>query len=1175
MKILRLDLIACGPFTDISLDLSRGNEGLHLVYGPNEAGKSSALRALGYFLFGIPDRCRDDFQHPYQKLRIGGALQTGEGKIIEAVRRKGRVNTLRAPDGSLLDEALWHEACGRIAATDFSRRFGIDHTTLVEGGSELVKGEGELADVLFAAGAGVASFRKIEDQVRDEANDLFKPGGSRPRINELLATLREEQRKLRELQLPNEKWDAHFSAHQAALADRATVAAELERAEQERNRLRRIGAGLPLLGKRKSIKLELLDYASAPNLSERFSEKRQKAVQALRLEEQNEAQGKQRIERLGSELSALNLSPAILGFSKEISELHQKLGSHRKALAERPKLLVQKKALEEQARELLLELRADFPFEKVQELRPRPDEEIIIRDLSSKRAKYMANLENALEKSRELTVQIAEINDRLARVPVPQDIAGLRTALEEARSCQRIEEELWQIEATLLGAQEQAESDLAGLAPRPESLEELERRRVPDVETIEDFETRIRETGNKIAERTKEIEKISREIRKIESKVLALRAGEVVSIEDLDSARSLRQTGWKLVRRALEGETVLEDELQAFIATSPGTCTLPDAFEKSVGIADELCDRLRREADRVAEYDTLVVAKNSLELERSEALRAKEKIERLLVEIEREWAGLWVESGFSPAPPGRMRRWAAKRAELVRAKREIRKLWSDAQYRSNRLEELRGALAQCLLEFGRAVESSESLREMVAKAAHALETQIGIATERDRLENDLRQKKAELLRVESQTGKASSELEQWQAQWAKAIAPLGLCAQSIPEQANAMVEKLHEIFTRLKESKDLGLRVNEWDTDCEVFEKQTAELVALAAPQLCGTPAEEAVRALNDLLTNARAEKIRRDDLGKKTRHEEQELGHCRGRIDKLKNEISGLLSEAACEEIEDLPEAERRSAAKKELLEKLGPIEEQLIELASGLSIEEFSTQTEEFDPDLLAPLIRQLDENIATLHAKKSELDQTIGSEKNELARMDGRGDAAELAQQIQSRLVDLENTARQYSRLKIAHGLLLKAKERHRDRSQGPVLKRTSQLFCALTLGAFEGIRAGEDFEKNAIVGLRRGGEIVPARAMSEGTADQLYLALRLASFEHYVSSNEPLPLVLDDILVQFDNERAGATLGVLAEVSKIAQIIMFTHHRHLVELAKSAIASDRLFAIDLPSSFAAKS
>ena len=463
MKILRLDLIACGPFTDLKPDLSRGNEGLHLIYGPNEAGKSSALRAIGYFLFGIPDRCEDNFKHPYQKLRIGGALRTGSGRTIEAVRRKGRANTLRGPDDSLLDEALWHEACGRISAMDFSRRFGIDHNSLVEGGSEIVKGEGELADVLFAAGAGVASFRRIEEQVRDEANELFKPGGSRPKINELLSTLREEERRLRELQLPNEKWDAHHQALQAALAERTAIEGELERAEQERNRLKRIRAALPLIGRRKGLLMELSGYATAAILPEGFSEKRQKSVQALRLEEQNAMQAKQRIEKLRSESSGLKSSSAVLNFSKEISELYLKLGSHRKALADRPRLIVQRKALEDQARELLGELRRDFPFERVEELRLRADEEIIIRNLGAKREKYTANLENALEKRRELTLEIAEIDEWLACVAVPRDICGIRTAIEEAKSCGRIEEELSQIEVNLLNAEKQANIDLGGL----------------------------------------------------------------------------------------------------------------------------------------------------------------------------------------------------------------------------------------------------------------------------------------------------------------------------------------------------------------------------------------------------------------------------------------------------------------------------------------------------------------------------------------------------------------------------------------------------------------------------------------------------------------------------------------------------------------------------------------
>ena len=76
MKIHELRLMACGPFTDCTLDLSGGNRGLHLVYGPNEAGKSSTLRAIHYLLFGFPPRLTDDFIHPYSSLRVGAGWST-------------------------------------------------------------------------------------------------------------------------------------------------------------------------------------------------------------------------------------------------------------------------------------------------------------------------------------------------------------------------------------------------------------------------------------------------------------------------------------------------------------------------------------------------------------------------------------------------------------------------------------------------------------------------------------------------------------------------------------------------------------------------------------------------------------------------------------------------------------------------------------------------------------------------------------------------------------------------------------------------------------------------------------------------------------------------------------------------------------------------------------------
>ena len=140
-----------------------------------------------------------------------------------------------------------------------------------------------------------------------------------------------------------------------------------------------------------------------------------------------------------------------------------------------------------------------------------------------------------------------------------------------------------------------------------------------------------------------------------------------------------------------------------------------------------------------------------------------------------------------------------------------------------------------------------------------------------------------------------------------------------------------------------------------------------------------------------------------------------------------------------------------------------------------------------------------------------------------------------------------------------------ERYRDKSQGPILRRASALFRQITGAAFQGLRAEYDHKgQPVIVGVRYGtGEIVPVEAMSDGTADQLYLALRLAGLEMYLSNNEPLPFIVDDILIKFDNERAVATLKALAGIAGQTQLIFFTHHDHLVELARKHLDPSTLF------------
>jgi uncharacterized protein YhaN len=100
------------------------------------------------------------------------------------------------------------------------------------------------------------------------------------------------------------------------------------------------------------------------------------------------------------------------------------------------------------------------------------------------------------------------------------------------------------------------------------------------------------------------------------------------------------------------------------------------------------------------------------------------------------------------------------------------------------------------------------------------------------------------------------------------------------------------------------------------------------------------------------------------------------------------------------------------------------------------------------------------------------------------------------------------------------------------------------------------------------VRENDERLQVAQMSSGTRDQLYLTLRLASLEHMFETSDPLPFIVDDVLVNFDVNRKRSTLEALADFSEKTQVIMFTHDDRVVGLAKSIKnGADRVFLHEL--------
>jgi uncharacterized protein YhaN len=119
---------------------------------------------------------------------------------------------------------------------------------------------------------------------------------------------------------------------------------------------------------------------------------------------------------------------------------------------------------------------------------------------------------------------------------------------------------------------------------------------------------------------------------------------------------------------------------------------------------------------------------------------------------------------------------------------------------------------------------------------------------------------------------------------------------------------------------------------------------------------------------------------------------------------------------------------------------------------------------------------------------------------------------------------------------------------------MMGRASEAFAAMTRGHYSGLSARPDKDRETLIGIPRGGGSKLATAMSKGTRFQLYLALRLAGYEEFASARRAVPFLADDIMETFDEPRSEEVLRLLAKLSRIGQVVYFTHHRHLCDIAR---------------------
>ncbi len=384
-----------------------------------------------------------------------------------------------------------------------------------------------------------------------------------------------------------------------------------------------------------------------------------------------------------------------------------------------------------------------------------------------------------------------------------------------------------------------------------------------------------------------------------------------------------------------------------------------------------------------------------------------------------------------------------------------------------------------------------------------------------------------------------------------------------PAAAVMIIENMRAAKTLADEADVLKKRIAGIDRDAEAFTHQVIQMTGMLAPELSEASPERAAMQLNARLTAAR--ELLAEKKGVETQQEAAltDQQNAEKRVADARTRLDSLCREAGCQGLDALIEVEKRSREQQQLVLEKENAENRLRDLSAGVTVEAFIAEAGQVEPDSILPELDRITEEIMTLEKERSDLDQMIGTEKNELAHMDGGAKAAEIAEEKQRLLAKLEAEVEHYARFKIASVLLARTIEQYRDKHQGPLIKRASELFSEMTAGSFYGVRAEYEDGDPVLMGIRSGdNKTVLVKGMSDGTADQLYLALRLASLEQYLSQNEPLPFIVDDILLRFDDDRAMGTLKILAELSQQTQVIFFTHHQHLVELANNSLGANVL-------------
>jgi uncharacterized protein YhaN len=1150
MRLSRLHLERYGPFTDVELRFRPGAR-LHVVYGPNEAGKSCALAAVTDLLFGIEHRTAYNFLHDNREMRIGARIADRAGNELGLTRRKGNRDTLLDSEtGAPVAAETLASLLGGVTRDVFQQAFGLNSETLRSGAQEMLAADGDVGTTLFAAASGLRGLTDLRRRLDAEAEAIFAVHRSGKRtFYQALDRFEEARKAVRERELRANDWKALNDEIERLAGEIEDIKRRQLEARTDHARLARLGRVAPQIARIDDLVGKLDGLGPLPAVLPGFAEELERSLRARDEAAREEKRATEHEALAERACAAIVTNGDLLARANEIEALVADLGAYTRAMKDLPGVEREIEIIDSELTDLAVRLGLPDAQALVQR-RPADTALALVRELLAEgnrlRDQQAANTRE-LDRMREA---LAGLERESGAEEPPRDPKPFEERLDALKPALRRLERHDDQRAAVERLERQLAEAMDQLSPRwTGTVEHLAVATFPAPETIEDFRGTFQDCEQRLKRLDDRLDDAATARRTLERRLAEVAQDRPVpTSEAITASRLARETIWQ--------------RLHAMLFEPPGTRPIADIarasaeYARAVADADLLMDEALREATRVAEHAGLKRQLGESDAETALLQHERQQLRDRLAVHRSSYTALWREASIAePHEPARMLRWLESVADLLRLRQEAASAQDELGALDRTAAWARPLMDDLAAELGVGHTDCMPLGD-VAEAARLKLRRLDAAW-REHCDRDIR-KGTTREHLEEYERRALTLMERqsdWTRRWPPAVQAIGLEDATLA-QAEAALDVWQVVPGKLETRGNRAGRVTAMRSHNAAFAAKVAALVDAALPDLAAVSIEEAVKQASARMAQVREQAARKADA-------EQRLAAAAeactsARTDRVAAEQQVARLSSRLPPTEDLAALCRQLALREELTVALAQHRLQLAEQADGLAEADIRAQLAARDPDRARADLRQLEELQTRLEEDARE---KYAAWKAALARRaafeQGVG-AEEAAMQQRSAEASLALHTRDWCVLKIAALLLGSAIEHQRSSQHDPLMARAGALFALLSGGSFDGlVQELDEDDVPRLVGRRPSGRTLHVKAMSEGARDQLYLALRLAYLEDFASRSEPPPFIGDDLFMTFDDDRARCGISALAGLSDSLQPIIFTHHRHLVDVARDTL------------------